>query len=234
MDLEHVVERVGRVIHLVEPGRGAGDQDDPGLGLEDLAEPPPGVPVRHVPEEHVEVLDEQHQPPVFPVRETEERAQAPIRERAVVQVAAQGFGGAAQVRVVRTARRLVGELGEALQPELSGLGNLVAFFGEDHGEEASGQLRIAAHFRRHPQQQGGLAAPPRPDDDLRLIGGPGAAAQRVEEGFELELTDAEHVHQLRVREKPRVVLADRPRRQRGTSHFERHGFSLSPTDSLAT
>ena len=82
--------------------------------------------------------------------EIEQDPEAPIGKRPVIHIAAQSLRCAVQIRVLRAAGRLVGELGQAFQPELSGGGHLVAFFGEENREEGSGQRGIAAYFGRQP------------------------------------------------------------------------------------
>ena len=88
-DPEQVVEGVVRMVDLGEAAGGAGEQDDARLGLEDLAQPPAGVAVRHVAEHHVQVLDHQHEPLVLAVGEVEKRAEAAVAEGLVVLDGAQ-------------------------------------------------------------------------------------------------------------------------------------------------
>ena len=63
-------------------------------------------------------------------------------------------------------QRLVGQSGQAFQPELAGGGNLVTFFREDNWEEVFRQALVTANFGCNSQQQACLAAAARANDDL--------------------------------------------------------------------
>ena len=203
---EQVVQGMVRVVDLVEAAGRAREQDDPRLGLKDFSQPPSRVRIRHVPEHHVQVLDHQHEPLAFPVREVQQSAETPIAERPVVADGAQVFEGAAQVGAALPPRRLVGQAGQAFQPELPGGGNLVALLREDDGEEGGRQPGIPAHFRRDPQEQARLSAAARADDDLVRVRASGAFAEHLHDRLELAHPHAKRCHQLVVVEEAGVVL----------------------------
>ena len=217
-----------RVVDLVEAAGRAREQDDPRLGLEGLAQPPSRLPrIRHVPEHHVQVLDHQHQPLALPVREVEEGGEAAFAEGPVVANGAQVLDGQPQIGAALPVRRLVGQAGQALQPELPGGPDLVALLREDDGEEAGRQRDVPAHLRRDPQEQARLPAAARADHDLVRVRASGAFAQHLDDGFELARPHAERGHQLVVAEEPGVVLPG-GRSGRGSGHGHRRVLRAGP------
>ena len=72
------------MVNLVESASRAGEQDNPRLVLEDLAQPPARVRVRHVPEHHVQILDHQYEPLTLSIREVEQSAKAAFSKSLVV------------------------------------------------------------------------------------------------------------------------------------------------------
>ena len=97
MQLDHpeeLVKRFLRVVHLVEPAGRARQQNDPRFGLQRLPQPPTRIVVAHVPEHHVQVLDDQHEALLFPVGKVLQHPEAPILQRPVVMYGAQLLEGA--------------------------------------------------------------------------------------------------------------------------------------------
>ena len=129
---EQVVQGLVRVVDLVEPASRTRNQDDPGLGLENLAQPPSCILVGHVPEHHVQVLDQQHEPLALTIREIEQGSKATVLQHPVVANSAQFVIGAMQVRAAFPVWRLDGETRQTFQPELPLRGNLVALFRENN------------------------------------------------------------------------------------------------------
>ncbi len=172
-----------------------------------LPELPFRVPVGHVVDHHVQVLDDQNQPLAFPIREVLKSAEAAVGQRPIVPDRPQLFERAAQVRAVAAVRRLLRQAGEAFEPELSGAGDFVAFFGEDDREEAGREPGVPAYLCADPQQQTRLAAAARPDHDLMLIRTAGARPHNLDHRRELVGAHAEGRNKLLVREKPGVVFS---------------------------
>ena len=135
-DPEEVVQGAVRVVDLIEAAGCAREHDNPRLGLEDLSQPPTRVGIGHVPEQHVQVLHHQHEPLVLAIGEVQQRAETTVRQRLVVADGSQLGGSSVQVGSVLTARGLSREIGQTLQPEFPGGGDLVALLREDDREKA--------------------------------------------------------------------------------------------------
>ena len=111
-----------------------------------------------------------------------------------------------QVGGILSVRCLIGQAGQALQPELTGGAYFVAFLREDDGEETVRQIGISAHLRSNAQEQARLAAATRADDDLVRVRAAGAIAQHLDHRLELARPYAERRHQFVVAEESGVVL----------------------------
>ena len=72
------------MVDFVEAACRASEQDDAQLILEDLAQPPAGVPIHHVSEHHVQVLDHQHQSLALAVGEVQQGGEATLAKHLVV------------------------------------------------------------------------------------------------------------------------------------------------------
>ena len=80
--------------------------------------------------------DHQHEPLVLPIGEVQQRAETTIGQRLVVADGSQLSDSAVQVGGVLLARRLSCQIGQTLQPEFPGGGDLVALLREDDREKA--------------------------------------------------------------------------------------------------
>ena len=215
-DPEEVVQGAVRVVDLVEAAGCAREHDDPRLGLQDLSQPPPRVPIGHIPEQHVQVLDQQHEALAVPIGEVQQRAETTIGQLLVVADCAQLLDRAVQIGGVFPARGLSCQIGETLQPELTCRPDLVALLREGDREIARRQRRVPPCFRRDAQKQARLPAAARADHDLVRVRVSGALAQNLDEHLELRRSHAVRPHELIVGEKPRVELA------RGRGHRVMH------------
>ncbi|MCY3847005.1 MAG: hypothetical protein OXH69_26085, partial [Acidobacteria bacterium] len=204
---EKVVQRSIRVVDLVEAAGRAREHDDARFGLQRLAQPPSLIGVGHVPEQHVQVLGQQQEPLVLLVREVQQRPEATIGQRPIVADGSQLFDGAMQVGCVVSARRLRRQVGQTLQPEFPGGGDVVALLREHDREEARRQRGIPVQLGRDAQEHGRLPAATRADHELVGVRGSGTVAQDVDEQLELCRSHAVRRHELVVGEEAGVELA---------------------------
>ena len=123
------------MVDLVESASRARKQDDARLGLENLAQPPPGVRIGHVAKQGVQILDEQDKPFGFAIRKIQNRAKAALSERPIVGNSPEFLVAAAEIGTAFFARSLHRQTGQTFQPEFARSGDLVAFFREHDGEE---------------------------------------------------------------------------------------------------
>ena len=134
---QQVVEGVVRTVDLSEPARRAGDQNDPGLVLQGVAQSPSRILVHHVPKQHVEVLDDQDEPLPDRRRELGQRGERTKFEGLVVDRGLDILPGSAEVDASDRGC-LISEMVEALQPELAAGGHAVAFLRQRNRKQSPG------------------------------------------------------------------------------------------------
>ena len=113
----------------------------------------PALGVRHVGEQHVEVLDAQHQPLPHLLGEIQQSVKAPVAQPPVVPLPARLLHATGEIQPAGVARCLVGEPGQTLQPELAACADPVAFLREHDRIQAGGKLGIGSDLRRHPEEK---------------------------------------------------------------------------------
>ena len=78
-------------------------------------------------------------------------------------------------------RHLLGELSQALEPELAGCRDFVALLRESNREEVAGEFDVAADLGSDAEEQRRLAASAGSDDDLVLVRVAGASPQGLDD-----------------------------------------------------
>ena len=77
---KEVIQGLIGAVDLIEAAGGASQQDDPGFGLERFSEPPACVAVHHVPQHHVEIFHQEHEPFAHVVRKIEQDSETVLGE----------------------------------------------------------------------------------------------------------------------------------------------------------
>ena len=196
-----------RAVDLGEPAGGARKKNEPGIGLKRMSQTPSRLRVRHVTEQHVEILDHQHQPLVLPIREILQNAQAPAGKNSVVANHAQVPHRAIQIGTVRGTGHLNRQPGEAFQPELARWwrpgSSLPRTLLETSRTAGRGSCAPRPATRR---SRLGFPAAARTNDYPVRVRVSRALAQHRDEGLELIRPHTERRHQFVISQEPGVVL----------------------------
>ena len=208
---EQFEEGLVRIVQRREAAGGGGQQHDPGLRLQRLAQPPAEIVVHGV-AECLKVLDHEDQPPVEEFRRFDDGGAGAVGQFALAPAGFQVGMGVTQLpresRVIGLSRQVK----QRFEPEVGETEDLVTFLHEPHRQQAPGEHLVGSEFSGGARQQHGLASAARRDDQDMLAGRRvDVSPEDLEHPLELAVPDDELFDHLAVGlEQPGIELAERP------------------------